>query len=62
MLFYRKVRGLVADKSGATSIEYALIGSVVSIAILVAVTLLGSELFNLFQAVTDKFSTAVYGK
>ncbi len=61
MLFYRKLRELLADKSGTTAIEYALIGSVVSIVIIVAVTQLGGELFDVFQSVTDKFSGAVSG-
>ena len=53
MMFYRDVKKLVADTCGATAIEYALIGAVVSIAILVAVTQLGDELVNQFQSVTD---------
>ncbi len=61
MLFYRKMRELVADKSGTTAIEYALIGSVVSIVIIFSVTQLGGELYDLFQAVTDKVNGAMYG-
>ena len=61
MMFYRDVRKLVADTCGSTGIEYALIGSLVSIAILVAVTQLGGELAGLFQSVTDRFNAAVYG-
>ena len=61
MIIYRDARELVTDKCGTTAIEYALIGSLVSIAILVAVTQLGGELAGLFQTVTDTFKTAVYG-
>ena len=60
MKFYRELRELVADKGGTTAIEYALIGALVSIAILVAVTQLGGELVGLFQTITDAFNTAVY--
>ncbi len=60
MIFYRDVRELVADKGGTTAIEYALIGALVSIAILVAVTQLGGELVSLFQTITDAFNAAVY--
>ena len=61
MMFYQNMRKLVADNRGSTGIEYALIGALVSIAILVAVTQLGGELAGLFQTVTDTFKTAVYG-
>ena len=62
MLFYRKMRELVADKSGTTAIEYALIGSIVSIVIIVAVIQLGGELADVFQSVTDKVNGAMYGR
>ena len=61
-MFYRDVRKLVADTCGSTSMEYALIGSLVSIAILVAVIQIGGELADLYQSLTDRFKAAVYGQ
>ena len=61
MMFYRDMRKLVSDTCGSTGIEYALIGSLVSIAILIAVFQLGGELASLFQSITDRFTAAVYG-
>ncbi len=58
MIFYRDVRKLVADKGGSTAIEYALIGSLVSIAILVSVTQLGGDIVNLFKSVTASIMDA----
>ena len=39
------------DKSGVTAIEYALIGSIVSIAIVIGATALGSPLNGIFQSI-----------
>ena len=43
----------LADKSGATSIEYALIATGISIAIVVTVNAVGSGLVIVFQDVVD---------
>jgi pilus assembly protein Flp/PilA len=43
--------GLLRDESGATAIEYALIGGLVSIAIVVAATQMGSTLSNLVASI-----------
>lgn len=39
------------DESGATSIEYALIGSLIAVAILASVTLLGEETSALYELI-----------
>ncbi len=44
----------VAD-AGVTSIEYALIASLISLVILVAARLLGTQVLNLYTAVADGF-------
>lgn len=43
--------GLLRDERGATSIEYAFIASLVSIAIVGAATLIGTRLNVLFEAI-----------
>jgi len=47
------VKRLVADESGATAIEYALIASLIAVAIIVSVTLLGTQLQNTFNEVSS---------
>lgn len=44
-----------ANRSGATAIEYALIGSLISIAIIVGATYLGGQLNTLFVDVANSF-------
>ncbi|WP_187640260.1 Flp family type IVb pilin [Bosea sp. F3-2] len=43
--------GFLRDERGATSIEYAFIASLVSIVIVSAVTLIGTRLNALFEAI-----------
>ena len=46
---------LVTDERGATSIEYALIASLLSIVILTAVQQVGTNLNNIFNSVANGF-------
>lgn len=46
---------------GATSIEYALIGALIAVVIVAAVTVVGSDLGNLFVFVAGEVSAAVSG-
>jgi len=48
------VKAFAVSPSGATAIEYALIAGLVSIVIVTAVTLLGSDVKGLFQRLADK--------
>ena len=48
-------RQWAVDRSGATAIEYALIASVISIVIILAVALIGGELQNIFNSVANAF-------
>ena len=48
------MKGFTVSQSGATAIEYALIAGFVSIVIVTAVTLVGSDLKGLFQRLVDK--------
>lgn len=56
------VRKLIArfakDESGATAIEYGLIAALVSVAAIVAMTLLGSELSATFDFVATNLAGA----
>jgi pilus assembly protein Flp/PilA len=47
------VKRLVADESAATAIEYALIASLIAVAIIVSVTVLGTQLQNTFNEVSS---------
>lgn len=44
------------NKSGATAIEYALIGSIISIVIIASLMSANTALEGLFQQVVDAFS------
>ena len=50
--------GLATNKDGATAIEYGLIAGLIAVAIIVAVTLLGTNLSTLFTGVAGKVSSA----
>ena len=47
------VKRLVADELAATAIEYALIASLIAVAIIVSVTVLGTQLQNTFNEVSS---------
>jgi pilus assembly protein Flp/PilA len=47
------VRRFLNDESGATAIEYGLIAGLVAVAIIAALTALGSSLNNLFSDISD---------
>ena len=47
------------DQSGATAIEYALIASGISVAIIVGFTSMGTSLKAMYNAVATKVATAI---
>ena len=49
-----KIRKFSADASGVTAIEYGLIAAGIAVAIITAVTLLGTELAAMFTTVKNK--------
>lgn len=49
----RKFRSLGSDRRGATAIEFALVASLISIAIIVGVRQLGNEVGNNFDEVAN---------
>jgi pilus assembly protein Flp/PilA len=54
----RFLRSFTKDESGATAIEYGLIAALVAVAIIVALTFLGTELTAIFSKVGSELSTA----
>ena len=52
------IKAFLKDESGATMIEYGLVAALVSIAAVVALQLLGSELQKIFNTVSSYLSNA----
>jgi pilus assembly protein Flp/PilA len=52
------IRRFLQDESGATAIEYGLIAGLVAVAIIAALTALGTSLNNLFSDVSDTVNAA----
>lgn len=48
----------LGDESGATAIEYGLIAALLSVVIITALSLLGTELKTTFTKVKDELATA----
>ena len=55
---FKTVKQFLADKNGATAIEYGLIAGLVAIAIVTAVTTTGNDLAGVFSAVNTKLTVA----
>jgi pilus assembly protein Flp/PilA len=49
---------LFRDEGGATAIEYGLIAALISVVIIAAVTLVGSNLSGVFNSIATALSTA----
>ena len=54
----RFIGNLLRDESGATAIEYGLIAALISVVIIAAVTLVGSNLQGVFSSIASSLSTA----
>jgi len=50
------MRNFLRDESGATAIEYGLIASLIAVAIVTALGLLGDKLTGVFTTVTNKLN------
>jgi pilus assembly protein Flp/PilA len=50
---FRPPKKFVDDESGATAIEYALLASLIAVAIIVSITVLGTQLQNTFNEVSS---------
>ncbi len=57
--FGRVVATFARSETGVTSIEYALIGALIAVAIVVSVTNVGSAVSSLYQFVADKVAEAL---
>ncbi len=49
----RSVKTFIANESGATAIEYALIATFIAVAIIVSVTVVGTQLQNSYNEVSS---------
>ena len=47
------MRSLAADEGGATSIEYALMASLIAMVIITTITTLGQTVFSFYNAVMN---------
>jgi pilus assembly protein Flp/PilA len=54
----RFVAKILRDEGGATAIEYGLIAALISVVIITAVTLVGSQLSGVFNSIASSLSTA----
>jgi len=52
----KKLKSFIRDESGTTSMEYALIGLVISVVIVASVISIGSTVAGMFQAFFDLFT------
>jgi len=51
-----RFKRFIKDEEGVTAIEYALIASLIAVAIIVAVTLVGTNLSAKFNAIAGKLN------
>jgi pilus assembly protein Flp/PilA len=54
--FIKVLKKFIANESGATAIEYALIASLIAVAIIAALRVLGTSLQNTFNEVSTNLS------
>jgi pilus assembly protein Flp/PilA len=57
----KSIRSFFSDESGATAIEYGLIAALVSVAAILALTALGTELDAIFSTVSSTLVKAQPG-
>ncbi len=50
---------LLRDRSGATAIEYGLIAALISVVVIAALTLVGSNLSKVYQSISTSLSNAL---
>ena len=54
MNLLQKAGKFLADECGSNAIEYGLIASLIAVAIITAVTLVGTELTTLFETISGE--------
>ena len=55
------IKSFLKDESGATAIEYGLMASLIALVIIAAVTLLGENVRDIFNAISGGLVTAAPG-
>ena len=56
---WQTIERLIADQSGVTSIEYAVIASMLSIAVITTITLVGSNLSGSFANIGAAIASTI---
>lgn len=57
--FSNSFKAFWADEHGATAIEYGLLASLISVAIVVSAGTVGDELVNVFERVSDALTASL---
>lgn len=57
----KELRGFVADESGAAAVEYGMLVALIAVVIIAAVTLLGTNLREIFNYIAGKIGDAIPG-
>ena len=52
----KALRGFIADESGASLVEYGLLVSLIAVVCIAAVTLLGTNVRDVFQYIADRIT------
>lgn len=52
-----RLKRFLKDEDGVTAIEYGLIAALIAVAIIVAVTLIGTNLNNIFNYIAGQLTT-----
>jgi pilus assembly protein Flp/PilA len=54
LTFIQIIRNFLSDEEGVTAIEYALIAALIAVAIIAAVTLVGTDIAAIFTNISTK--------
>jgi len=58
LTFMQIIRTFLYDEEGVTAIEYALIAALIAVAIIAAVTLVGTDIAAIFTNISTKLQAA----
>jgi len=59
MQVVHSIQQFVRDEEGVTAIEYGLIAALIAVTIILSATAVGTELTNVFTAVSDALAAAL---
>lgn len=54
LTFFHSIRNLISEEEGVTAIEYALIAALIAVAIIAAVTTVGTDIAAVFTNISTK--------